>query len=167
MCFDPTGRVLLIKAADPADAGKQPWWELPGGGIEPGEAVEHALLRELAEEAGVAHALIGPCVWTQHAQFRFAGWDFDQHERIHVATCDGDTSGPLRLEAFEALAFRGSRWWTVQELCASTKPTVPPRLREFLPAVAAGELPADPIDISPLPQTGAAAPDGSAATAVD
>ncbi|MBK6669961.1 MAG: NUDIX domain-containing protein [Actinobacteria bacterium] len=62
VCFDPTGRVLLIKAADPADAGKQPWWELPGGGIEPGEAVEHALLRELAEEAKIAHALIGPCV---------------------------------------------------------------------------------------------------------
>jgi len=150
ICFDPDGRILLIRAADPADASKPPWWELPGGGIDPGESPEAACLRELREEAGMATAEMGPCVWTQHARFRFAGWDFDQHERIHVARSDGSTDLETRLEAFEALAFRGQRWWEPDELMANGEPTVPPRLREFLPAIVAGQRPDPPIDISPL-----------------
>ncbi|HQF94384.1 MAG TPA: NUDIX domain-containing protein [Microthrixaceae bacterium] len=149
VCFDPDGRILLIRSSDPADRSKPAWWELPGGGIDGGETAEHAIARELAEEAGVRDPVIGPCVWTQHAQFTFAGWDFDQHERIHVATCDGDTTGTLHLEAFEALAFEESRWWDPEEFLAETGPTVPPRLREFLPAIIAGDRPDPPIDITP------------------
>jgi hypothetical protein len=92
---------------------------------------------------------MGPCVFTQHAQFTFAGWDFDQHERIYVAHSDGSTDGATHLEAFEALAFQGHRWWEPEELLANEEPTVPPRLREFLPAIVAGDLPDPPVDISP------------------
>lgn len=151
ICFDPAGRVLLIQAADPADPSKRPWWELPGGGIDQGERPEDAVLRELREEAGLRRAAVGPCVWTQHAQFTFAGWNFDQHERIYVATSDGDTSGERHLEAFEAAAFRDERWWPTDELLANDEPTVPPRLREFLPDIVAGVRPDPPIDITPIP----------------
>lgn len=149
ICFDPDGRILLIRSSDPADRGKPHWWELPGGGIDGIESPEQALLRELSEEAGVTNAVIGPCVWTQRAQFTFAGWDFDQDERIYVATSDGDSSGTRHLEAFEALAFEESRWWDPTEFLAEDGATVPPRLREFLPAVLAGDLPDPPIDITP------------------
>ena len=53
------------------------------------------------------------------------------------------------LEAFEALAFEESRWWDPEEFLAETGPTVPPRLREFLPAIIAGDRPDPPIDITP------------------
>jgi 8-oxo-dGTP pyrophosphatase MutT (NUDIX family) len=149
VCFDPVGRILLIRSSDPADRSKPAWWELPGGGIDGGETAEHAIARELAEEAGVTAVDVGPCVWTQRAQFTFAGWDFDQHERIHVATCDGTTDGVRHLEAFEALAFEESRWWEPDDFLAGHEPTVPPRLREFLPAIVAGERPDPPIDITP------------------
>lgn len=149
VCFDPHGRLLLIRSHDPADPAKPPWWELPGGGIDPGETSEATCLRELREEVGMATAVVGPCVWTQRAQFTFAGWEFDQNERIHVAHSDGSTELPTHLEAFEALAFETTRWWTVEELLASDEPTVPPRLREFLPDVAAGLLPDPPVDITP------------------
>ncbi|MCC6225608.1 MAG: NUDIX domain-containing protein [Microthrixaceae bacterium] len=148
-CFDPGGRILMIRAVDPADASKPPWWELPGGGIDPGETPEQTCLRELREEAGMAEAAMGPCIWTQRAQFRFGGWDFDQTERIHVAHSDGSTELDTKLEALEALAFRGMRWWEVEELLANDEPTVPPRLREFLAPIAAGDYPDPPIDISP------------------
>jgi 8-oxo-dGTP pyrophosphatase MutT (NUDIX family) len=149
LCFDPAGRLLMIHSVDPADRAKPAWWELPGGGIDPGETPEDACLRELREEVGLTSAAMGPCVWTQRAQFTFAGWDFDQRERIYVARSDGATDGTTHLEAFEALAFQGHRWWDVADLLANDEPTVPPRLREFLPDIVAGRLPDPPVDISP------------------
>jgi len=44
------GRVLAARRAHPPDlAGR---WELPGGKVEPGEEVESAAVREIAEELG-------------------------------------------------------------------------------------------------------------------
>ncbi|WP_055492366.1 (deoxy)nucleoside triphosphate pyrophosphohydrolase [Streptomyces sp. TP-A0356] len=45
------GRLLAARRSAPPElAGR---WELPGGKVEPGEAPEHALVRELREELGV------------------------------------------------------------------------------------------------------------------
>ena len=47
------GRVLLCKM--PPDRGVFPGqWGLPGGGVEPGERIHDALVREVNEELGVA-----------------------------------------------------------------------------------------------------------------
>jgi 8-oxo-dGTP diphosphatase len=48
--------VLLIRRGAPPRLGE---WSLPGGRIEPGEAVRDAALRELREETGVEGRLIG------------------------------------------------------------------------------------------------------------
>ena len=152
--LDPIGRVLLLRAFDPADRSKPPWWEIPGGGLEGRETSEEAARRELLEETGIADAEIGPCVWVQHAVFDFGGFHFDQQERIHVAWCPGEVDGRLRptaLEALEAVAFTGRHWWTVEELLGSDEPMVPPRLRDLLPPLVAGHLPVTPIDIGDWP----------------
>ncbi len=150
--LDPDNRIFLIRSEDPIDPYKPPWWEIPGGGVSAGESSADAAMRELYEEAGFTRAEVGPCIWTQHVQFTFAGYFFDSRERIHVAWSDGtEDYAPAHLEALEAAAMMGARWWPLDELLANDEPVLPARLREFLPAIIAGDLPHEPIDISPYP----------------
>ncbi len=81
--------------------------------------------------------------------FDFAGIHFDQHEEVHVAWCEeAHDVRPAALEMLEAAAFSGHRWWDLDSLLASPEPVLPHRLREFLPALIADELPEEPIDIT-------------------
>jgi len=149
--LDRAGDVLLIQGRDPADHTKGSWWEIPGGGLDPGESTADAARRELFEETGVVAVEIGPCIWTQRARFTFGGWRFDQLEHVHVAWSDRHDPAAVRpggLEALEALAFGERRWWAVDDLLASDDRVLPVRLREFLPDVAAGTLPSSPLDIT-------------------
>jgi 8-oxo-dGTP pyrophosphatase MutT (NUDIX family) len=149
--LDRRGSVLLLPGRDPADPGTAGWWEIPGGGIDAGESSGDAARRELHEETGITEVEVGPCVWIQHAVFTFGGYHFDQHERIHVAWCDGadlDKAQPAGLEALEVLALGRPRWWPVDDLLASTDRVLPHRLREFLPDLVDGRLPDPPHDIT-------------------
>jgi 8-oxo-dGTP pyrophosphatase MutT (NUDIX family) len=171
--LDDADRVLLLQAVDPFDPGKGAWWELPGGGMEGSEPSGVAAARELYEETGMAGVDMGPCVWQHRARFTFAGYRFDQQEHIHVARAGagagagvGSGAGagfvgdegrveyrPAGLEALEAMAFRGARWWPVDELArhvADGGRVIPPWLVEQLPAVLVAGWPAEPIDMGEL-----------------
>ncbi|MGH3316317.1 MAG: NUDIX domain-containing protein, partial [Nocardioidaceae bacterium] len=51
--LDARADVLLFHTHDPTYPELGTWWELPGGGIEPGESYVDAALRELYEETGI------------------------------------------------------------------------------------------------------------------
>lgn len=159
--FDDQGRVLLLEASDPVDPGKGSWWELPGGGIEAGESSAEAAVRELHEETGIDQVDVGPCVWRQHSRFTFAGINFDQQERIHVAHVrpggpvpDVTSYRPAGLEALEVMAFKGQRWWEPAELVdlvQSGGRVIPAWLPGQLVAVPAQGWPDEPIDMGTDP----------------
>ncbi len=150
--LDDRRRVFLLAGSDPMRPQNGSWWEIPGGGIDRGEQSHDTARRELYEECGFTDVEVGPCIWTQYVEFDFAMYHFQSDERIHVAyTQRAGVWNPQGLEALEAAAFEGARWWELDELLTSDAVTLPTRLREFLPDIVAGDLPAEPIDISPEP----------------
>src|SRR5689334_20561191 len=56
LCRDERG-VLLVRASETSDCPGV--WQIPGGGLEHGEHPEAALLREFAEETGLAIRVTG------------------------------------------------------------------------------------------------------------
>ncbi len=155
--LDELDLVLLIRARDPFSPAKGEWWELPGGGMEPGEASASAAAREIHEETGLVGVEVGPCVWQHEARFTFAGMRFEQLEHIHVARWQGaggeQPYRPGGLEMLEAMAFSGFGWWTVSELVellGGGGRIIPPWLAEQLPRYLAEGAPAAPIHLGEL-----------------
>jgi 8-oxo-dGTP pyrophosphatase MutT (NUDIX family) len=136
--LDSDGRVLLFRGFDPADPAST-WWFTVGGGVEPGEDLRAAAIREAREETGLAIApdeLRGP-VWRRLVRFSFDGRLFDAEEWFFTAAAgpDGtvDISGFTELEARTVLEHR---WWSAEELTATTDVFYPARLPELLSELA-------------------------------
>ena len=77
---NPTRLLIAQRSAPEALAGL---WEFPGGKVEPGEAADEALIRELQEELGVT-ARIGTELVTDHPQ----GWVLNERAAMRVFTVE-------------------------------------------------------------------------------
>jgi len=102
------GRLLAARRSAPEElAGR---WELPGGKVEPGEAPEAALVRELREELGVA----------AEAVERVPGaWPLKPPYVLHVWTARllPGSGNPEPLEDHDALRWLGAgELWDVDWL---------------------------------------------------
>lgn len=147
--LDERGQVLLFHTRQPHFPELGLWWELPGGGIDPGESYVDAAVRELREETGLTARRIGPPTWTRTATFKLRNGRRVQDEVVVVADVTGvapaiDVTAQLD---YERDAYLSTRWWPQDELLATTERCYPGRLPELLPALLAGEPVDEPFEI--------------------
>ena len=141
----PTARVLLVNPADEVflinthfdpELGLEPRWLTPGGGIDAGEGVREAAIRELFEETGlkISDSELGEVFWQTSGRWDWAdGQNFhtfaDHFYLLQVTDFELDNSGWTQDEHRDVLEHR---WWDLAELKASGEPVSPPGLVEFL-----------------------------------
>lgn len=130
--------IFLLKTHFDPEVGLPPRWITPGGGIDAGETVLEAAVRELQEETGiqVAPEALGELIWQTEGR-----WDWsdginhntftDHFYELQVNVFDLDVSGWTEDERRDVLEFR---WWSAAELIATEEFIGPPGLAKFIAA---------------------------------
>jgi 8-oxo-dGTP pyrophosphatase MutT (NUDIX family) len=146
---DGSGRVLLFRASL-ASRSSGHWWELPGGGIEPGETYADAAVREIREETGlvISPGQVGSPRWRRSATWLARGVRRLQHEVVVAVDIDADRppvtdSGRTQEEREE---YTEARWWDVADVLSSSERFYPGRLAQLLPAFLAGADLSEPFE---------------------
>jgi 8-oxo-dGTP pyrophosphatase MutT (NUDIX family) len=146
---DASGRILLFHVLTPEEA-PDGWWELPGGGIDPGESYLEAAVREIREETGLVldPGQVSPPSWRRDSTWRSRGHRRLQHEVVVLARLAADrppiVDGGRTQEEIEDLV--SVRWWELDEIVRSQERFYPGRLPELLPAFLAGEIIDEPFE---------------------
>jgi 8-oxo-dGTP pyrophosphatase MutT (NUDIX family) len=141
--LDTEDNVLLFRTRHPEYPEFGLWWELPGGGIDPGETFVDTAVRELFEETGfrVDPTRIGPPTWTRCATYKQQGRRRVQDEVVMTVRL-ARVRPPIEVSGqtdYELVAYVSARWWPLADLLTTTERCYPGRLPELLPALLTGE----------------------------
>ncbi|NHC44633.1 NUDIX domain-containing protein [Motilibacter sp. K478] len=141
------GCVLLLHVCDPVEPQLGSWWELPGGGLEPGEDERDAVVREVREETGLRldRDDVGTIAWTRHATFRWLGRRRWQRETVHLVALPATARERALDPTPEAPGALLAVAWQPLEALAGLR-TYPLRLAEHVPALLAGRHVAEGLE---------------------
>ncbi len=137
--LDPDDRILLMKGRLPSDPAAPGAWFTVGGGVEPGESMVEAAVREIREETGFTDAEVGPVLWEgEQIHHDRKGRPVRVMERFMVARCAGGVPSAEGWQALEQEFVDDIRWWTLEALTACEEPIFPPDLAARLATILAG-----------------------------
>lgn len=149
--LDAADQLLVFHTHDLDYPDLGEWWELPGGGLDPGETYLEAAVRELREETGIVIAPdgVGPPLWRRISSFIFRGERRLQSEvvvkvRLTVVAPGIDESGR---EEGENDAYIGHRWMPLTEVWSTADRFYPGRVPELLPDFLAGKEIDEPFEL--------------------
>ena len=146
LLWSDAGRVLLIRATTPDT--RIDIWLPPGGGIETGETDHQALQREIWEETGQYLTTdAGPVWWREHT-YAMDGRQVTQTDVFYFLRVPHfEPTMRHNPEQRETDDFQEFRWWTTREIRREGGIFVPSRIAHFLEPLAAGAVPAFPLDV--------------------
>ena len=144
LVVDPSGSTLLVRF----EWSDKTVWAPPGGGVEPGESPDEAIVRELAEEVGLRNCEIGPCVWTRTHWFdEMPGWG-GQSERIYLVKTESFEPVPeWSAEQLAGEGIAGMRWWSRGELENAKAIFAPRNLPRLLSELLEAGPSPQPVDV--------------------
>lgn len=155
LLFDQRGRLLLVRMHDPNVAAQngevvaRAYWVTIGGEIDPGEDIESAVQREIAEETGLREVQLGPKVWYAEHVLKVHGQPRLFQETFVVAHTTDTRLSNADWTADEQRVIKGLTWWEMDELFDSTDMFFPTSLKENLLPLTKGIYPPTLLTIEP------------------
>lgn len=151
--LDPSDRVLLCEITDPTvkDPGRDvthPFWVTPGGAVEPGEAPEAALRRELAEEIGHAEIEGVRQIWRAEHLLEWRGEAVRFDEDFFLARTRRTDIARARHTEEEHGHLGEIRWWTREQITATPFSILPGALVVTFDDLVHGRMTSTPVMIS-------------------
>jgi len=146
--LDEDDRVLLVRVLDRVTGGPAVWLT-PGGGVEEGEDLATAAMRELQEETGLTIGLadIGRPVAVSRGDWEFRGQPMYSEDWYFVHRTSAFKPDEAGWTELEKEIHAGWRWWTLDELDHAPETVIPAGLAGLVRGLGADPPPPGPIEL--------------------
>ena len=128
------GSALLFFERANERTDRPPRWCTPGGGVEPGESVSEAAIRELREEAGLVIDAVGAPVTQVAIEIDDPTADHEVANGTYFVVRVAEPFDPTSAEwtAEEHITILRWQWWQAESLEASAEPCSPPQIPSLI-----------------------------------
>ena len=134
LILDEAGRVLLFRFVyRRGPLAGQDFWGTPGGGVEDGETLEQAALRELVEETGLRRESVGSEIARREVALQLPdGEHVVQDERYFVVRVTDTALSRDDWTDLEREVMVEHRWWSLEDLSSAGATVFPQNLRAMV-----------------------------------